>query len=467
MERNPRTKESRSSDLAGMAGAAFERAELVRLLVACKLPEAAIGDFERNNVGTIMLFSSFAVGKLVLEPPDGGTLSILLTALRTGSALAGADKWPDPAVAAEVAGHTTTVTKMTMLCRFVALQKEKAALRELSYVGAAGADSSAQRTREEDEKKNHKTKAIELSLSAAALYNTEFSEQCDTATLVATHHALGRHRLAVARLRSGKYGHASVHIMEKAHWVAADDHTIKEESAEVGSTALTRNAHVLIQIFNVTESLVIAGASEINKTVAHSAGSHGTVNRGTASAKQVHFDLATKLQVDRAFTLLSGNLSPKALEALFDEQFVPTLGSMMTTGHSCASAAVNIMANAAWMRSSGLEKLGATGGTGASTETSAEAPKAKTTPEKGGVVKSETGEVEYVSATKHTQMRNHYEKQIAEMTAARERDKRKVAWQSEGPRPQTSYRGHSEYEYEPRYDSRHDEARYEPRRDRK
>ena len=62
---------------------------------------------------------------------------------------------------------------------------------------------------------------------------------------------------------------------------------------------------------------------EINKTVAHSAGSHGT-----ASAKQVHFDLATKLQVDRAFTLLLGNLSPKALEALFDEQFVPTLGSM-------------------------------------------------------------------------------------------------------------------------------------------
>jgi hypothetical protein len=169
---------------------------------------------------------------------------------------------------------------------------------------------------------------------------------------------------------------------------------------------------------------------EINKTVAHSAGSHGT-----ASAKQVHFDLATKLQVDRAFTLLLGNLSPKALEALFDEQFVPTLGSMMTTGHSCASAAVNIMANAAWMRSSGLEKPGATGGSGASTEASAEAPKAKTTPEKGGVVKSEAGEVEYVSATKHTQMRNHYEKQISEMSAARERDKRKVAWHSEGPRP--------------------------------
>ena len=264
-----------------MAGAAFERAELVRLLVACKLPEAAIADFERCNVGTIMLFSSFAVGKLVLEPPDGGSLATMLIALRTGSTLAGAEKWPDPTVAAEAASYTVTVTKMTMLCRFVALQKEKAALRELTYVGAAGADSNAQRTREEDEKRNHKAKATELSLSAAALYNTDFSEQCDSATLVTTHHAFGRHRLAVARLRSGKYGHASVHIMEKAHWVAADDHTIKEESAELGSTALTRNGQVLIQIFNVTESLVIAGASEINKTVAHSAGSHGTVNRGT------------------------------------------------------------------------------------------------------------------------------------------------------------------------------------------
>ena len=111
-----------------------------------------------------------------------------------------------------------------------------------------------------------------------------------------------------SRLKSGKYGHANVHIMEKAHRVAADDHTIKEESSEVGSTTLTRNGHVLIQIFNVTESLVIAGAMEINKTVAHSAGSHGCVNRGSASAKQVHFDLTTKLQVDKAFTLLSGNL---------------------------------------------------------------------------------------------------------------------------------------------------------------
>ena len=56
-----------------------------------------------------------------------------------------------------------------------------------------------------------------------------------------------------------------------------------------------RNGHVLIQIFNVTESLVIAGVSEINKTMAHGAGAHGTVNRGTKNAKQVNFDMTTKL----------------------------------------------------------------------------------------------------------------------------------------------------------------------------
>ena len=449
-----------------LTGAAFERAELTRLIIACKLPEATIDDFERCNVGTIMLFSSFGVGKLVLEPPDGGSLTALLTALRTGSALVGADKWPDPAVAAEMANHTTTVTKMTMLCRFVALQREKAALRELGYVGAAGVDANSQRAREDEEKKNHKAKAIELSLAASALYNTDFSEQCDSSTLVATHHSLVRNRLAVARLKSGKYGHANVHIMEKAHWVAADDHTIKEESAEVGSTTLTRNGHVLIQIFNVTESLVIAGAMEINKTVAHSAGSHGCVNRGSASAKQVHFDLTTKLQVDKAFTLLSGNLSPKALEALFDEQFIPTLGSMMTVGHSCASAAMSILANAAWMRNSGQEKPAATGGAGASAESAVATPKAKMTPDKGGFVKNESGEVTFVTATKHTQMRSHLEKQIADLSAARERDRKKIAWHPGVSRPPTGYRGQYEYDQH-RYEARHDEAQYEPRRDRK
>jgi hypothetical protein len=54
--------------------------------------------------------------------------------------------------------------------------------------------------------------------------------------------------------------------------VAADDHTLKEESTEAGGAAsLTRNGHVLVQVFNVTESLVIAGTSEINKTLTHKA----------------------------------------------------------------------------------------------------------------------------------------------------------------------------------------------------
>jgi hypothetical protein len=445
-------------------GAAFEREELTRLLKASRLPEAAITDFERCNVGTIMQFASFAVGKLTTEPPDGPTLTGLLVALRTGSALAGADQWPDPGVAAQAADYTDSVTKMTMLCRYVALQKEKAALREMTYVGMAGTDANAQRAREEDEKKNHKAKALELSAAACAMYNLDFTELCDSSTLVATHHAFQRNRLAVARLRSGKYGHTSVHLAEKAHWVAADDHTIKEESSEVGSTSLTRNGHVLIQIFNVTESLVIAGASEINKTMAHSAGAHGTVNRGTSKMKQVNFDLTTKLQVDKAFTMLSGQLSPKALETLFDDQFIPTLGSMMVSGHSCASAATSIIANAAWMRVSG-EKLTPAAGAGSGAEASAATPsKSKMNPDKSGAIKNEDGEIVAYSAAKVTQMRENHERQVAEMAAARKKDKeRPTSWDG-SPRPQTVYRG--QYD-QPRYDARHDEGQYDPRRDRK
>ena len=42
-----------------MAGAAFERDEMVKLLKASSIPEAAIDDFERCHVGTITRFSSF------------------------------------------------------------------------------------------------------------------------------------------------------------------------------------------------------------------------------------------------------------------------------------------------------------------------------------------------------------------------------------------------------------------------
>ena len=150
---------------------------------------------------------------------------------------------------------------MTSLCRFVMLQKDTVARRELAYVGAAGtADNAALRNREEEEKKNHKAKAAELVQQASAMYNTDFLELCDSAVTVATHHEFGRNRLVTARLHS-EYGRPSVHLAEKARWVAADDHTIKEESTETGGAAsLTRNGQVLVQIFNVTvESMVGRG----------------------------------------------------------------------------------------------------------------------------------------------------------------------------------------------------------------
>jgi hypothetical protein len=85
-----RGEDSRGA-LPRMAGAAFERDEMVKLLRASSIPEAAIDDFERCHVGTITRFSSYAVGKLVTEPPTAATLIALMLGLRTGSALAGAD----------------------------------------------------------------------------------------------------------------------------------------------------------------------------------------------------------------------------------------------------------------------------------------------------------------------------------------------------------------------------------------
>jgi hypothetical protein len=134
----------------------------------------------------------------VTEPPTAATLIALMLGLRTGSALAGADAWADPT--ADAAGYALLTSNMTTLCRFVALQKEKAARRELTYVGAAGApDDAALRSREEEEKKNHKAKAAELALTASAMYNTDFLELCDSAVLVATHHEFQRNRLVTAR----------------------------------------------------------------------------------------------------------------------------------------------------------------------------------------------------------------------------------------------------------------------------
>jgi len=130
-------------------------------------------------------------------------LRTMKRALKAGSALAGAEAWPDPNVAGEAANYTLLTANMTSLCRFVMLQKDTAARRELAYVGAAGtADNAALRNREEEEKKNHKAKAAELVQQASAMYNTDFLELCDSAVTVATHHEFGRNRLVTARLHS-------------------------------------------------------------------------------------------------------------------------------------------------------------------------------------------------------------------------------------------------------------------------
>ena len=153
-------------------------------------------------------------------------------------------------------------------------------------------------------------------------------------------------------------------------------------------------------------------------------------------------------------------MTPKALEALFDDQFIPAVGTMMASGHSCASAAMSILANASWMRvvGTGVEKAAAGGGAGASAEAAAATPaKSAMKADKSGMVRNANGELEFVTATKYTQMRTVHEKQVRDMKEARERDRRGGGGP---PRRETGYRGvHYQQPYEPRYDEPHHEAR--------
>ena len=413
--------------VANPASYAFEKAEMAKLVGLSGIPLAGMIDFERCGVSTITRYCVYGGGKLVAEPPDTATIRTLMAQLRASSVLGGADAWPDPQGSDnEKTAYTALATNFMALGRYVVQMRETAIRRELESIGvvpasAAGA-AGTKPTREEEERKNHRQKAADLTKMAASLYSIDFGDPCDSALLVETNHAFGRNRLAVAHLKSGKYGRPSVHVVEKPHFTAGDDGTLKEDAPVGSSASLTRNASVLEQIFNVTESLVIAGVMPIDGTLAHCAEACGIVRRGTADEKQVHFDMTTKLKVDRAFTRLSGTLGPKELEALFEDTFVPTLGGLMADGHSCSSGCQNILKTAAWMRPRPQETATKpANGTGASADSTGAAAAPTMKADKNGVVRGADGEALYYTAARVTKMQQGHAKQVTEMKAARQR----------------------------------------------
>ena len=414
--------------VANPASYAFEKAELLKIVDLSGIPVAGMTDSERCGVSTITRYCSFGSGKLVTEPPDSATIRTLMAQLRASSPLGGtADEWPDPTGSDDdKTEYAALATKFMALGRYVAQLRETALRRELESIGIAPASAagaaSTKPSREEEEKKNHRQRAADLTKMAAALYSIDFGDPCDSALLVETSHAFGRNRLAVAHLKSGKYGRPSVHVVEKPHYTAGDDGTLKEDAPLGTSATLTRNASVLEQIFNVTESLVIAGIAPIDGNLAHCAEACGVVRRGTADEKQVNFDMTTKLKVDRAFTRLSGALGPKELEALFEDAFIPTLGGLMADGHSCSSGCQNILKTAAWMRPRPQETVAKTANSaGASTDATGTAAAPTLKADKNGVVRGADGEALFYTASRVSKMQQGHTKQITEMKAAKQR----------------------------------------------
>ena len=233
--------------VANPASYAFEKAELLKIVDLSGIPVAGMTDFERCGVSTITRYCSFGSGKLVTEPPDNATIRTLMAQLRASSPLGGtADEWPDPTGSDDdKTEYAALATKFMALGRYVAQLRETALRRELESIGIAPASAagaaSTKPSREEEEKKNHRQRAADLTKMAAALYSIDFGDPCDSALLVETSHAFGRNRLAVAHLKSGKYGRPSVHVVEKPHYTAGDDGTLKvpERGRTPGDERLT------------------------------------------------------------------------------------------------------------------------------------------------------------------------------------------------------------------------------------
>ena len=69
----------------------------------------------------------------------------------------------------------------------------------------------------------------------------------------------------------------------------------------------------------------------------------------SAGRKRVHFDLTTAIRCMSALAIQSSDMPHTALIDLFENRMKPRVGSMMSQGHSAATAFESLNANASWL----------------------------------------------------------------------------------------------------------------------
>ena len=113
----------------------------------------------------------------------------------------------------------------------------------------------------------------------------------------------------------------------------------------------------------------------------HTVAASGNVGmiRTAGGRKCVQFDLTTALRCMSSLAVQSSDMSHTALADLFETRMKPRVSSMMTQGHSVATAFESLSANASWL--TGETELRATLGSGGGSGTQQPAP-AQTPPKK-------------------------------------------------------------------------------------
>jgi len=238
-----------------------EEETIGKLLMASRLPAELVEDFKRKELSVVELMAMSA-GGLSKEPPDGATVVALMSVLSNGSSMTAHGGWPSSTSTdvAEQAKFTDWTTKLLSLSR-LAQGQLPAALEdrlEMSGLKAAPASDEDKKRRDENEalRKDSVNHMRVLSAEATKIYNRVFEmNEVDSKTLVETVIAFKSGMLSIAKLSGGKYGTANAvqptrpkAEMEDGALVIGDDS---------GDVDLSRNGHVLLQIMNCLDSLVV------------------------------------------------------------------------------------------------------------------------------------------------------------------------------------------------------------------
>ena len=342
-----------------------ERDQLGKLVAMSQLPAAAMLDLERLKLSTISMLCSLHPTALTVAQPELPAVNSLLVSLHTSSVIIdAAAMWPDPnsADAATKAEVLTTLRALTKLCRLAGRESEKADKRELDFyqVGsstAKGGDAQSQADLQKARRARGALEVGEWEKNANLTYNSDFDiSHADPTAVIDSRTALERNQVRVGSLSGGKYTRDPVVTKSETTRLTMDDSNQLAEQSN-SHVNLTRNGSVLMVLFDLLLTLVVAGCFPIDPTLAHLAVSTAFGKIHTAAgALQVHLTLWDAIRLHLVFTNLSAVLTAKTLESRIYLFFVEA-NALMRQGHSLSSASNKVIGEMPFMRVSDLSAI--------------------------------------------------------------------------------------------------------------